>query len=141
MRISDWSSDVCSSDLVRRRGPGRITCRCIDPLRARGGDRAPGAGGLTDRRQRPGALLARFRRHRAWNPGLASPDAAIQPWTVAGEAGGRSFRPQAALTAPRRLVSSTAAKPFTHPQGQWPHPTDTETECRTKPPTHNLTKG
>src|SRR3546814_6368702 len=94
MRISDWSSDVCSSDLVRRRGPGRITCRCIDPLRARGGDRAPGAGGLTDRRQRPGALLARFRRHRAWNPGLASQDAAIQPWTVAGEAGGRSFRQQ-----------------------------------------------
>src|SRR3546814_4593793 len=99
----------------------------MDPLRGRGGDRAPGAGGLTDRRQRPGALLARFRRHRAWNPGLASPDAAIQPWTVAGEAGGRSFRPQAAITAPRRLVSSTAVESFHHAQGQWPPPTDTET--------------
>src|SRR3546814_17319962 len=111
----------------------------MDPLRGRGGDRAPGAGGLTDRRQRPGALLARFRRHRAWNPGLASPDAAIQPWTVAGEAGGRSFRPQAAITAPRRLVSYTAEESFHHAQRHWPPPQATETEFTNKPPTPNLT--
>src|SRR3546814_9928472 len=120
MRISDWSSDVCSSDL------------------ARGGDRAPGAGGLTDRRQRPGALLARFRRHRAWNPGLASQDAAIQPWTVAGEAGGRSFRQQAAITAPRRLVSSTAVESFHHAPAQWPTPKDTETRPEETTPSASL---
>src|SRR3546814_16045766 len=93
MRISYWSSDVCSSDL---------------------------------------------RGHRAWNPGLASPDAAIQPWTVAGEAGGRSFRPQPAITAPRRLVSSTAVESFPHEQGQWPPPKATETESRRKPPSENI---
>src|SRR3546814_7456367 len=27
MRISDWSSDVCSSDLARRRRSGRAPCR------------------------------------------------------------------------------------------------------------------
>src|SRR3546814_5863746 len=32
MRISDWSSDVCSSDLPDRRGPARIARGWLDPL-------------------------------------------------------------------------------------------------------------
>src|SRR3546814_1402430 len=38
MRISDWSSDVCSSDLCRGR------CHCAGALRLRLGYRSPGDG-------------------------------------------------------------------------------------------------
>src|SRR3546814_17130330 len=33
MRISDWSSDVCSSDLPRPRLPGDVGIRCADATR------------------------------------------------------------------------------------------------------------
>src|SRR3546814_10114788 len=51
MRISDWSSDVCSSDLVDlRRGVGRLLCRGRSGLASRPGDsrawRLPTANGL-----------------------------------------------------------------------------------------------
>src|SRR3546814_9627787 len=47
MRMSDWSSDVCSSDLARRRASGGALCRrepqlCVDRNR---GDARAGAGG------------------------------------------------------------------------------------------------
>src|SRR3546814_20853463 len=51
MRISDWSSDVCSSDLVDlRRGVGRLLCRGLAGLASRPCDsrawRLPTANGL-----------------------------------------------------------------------------------------------
>src|SRR3546814_8760704 len=36
MRISDWSSDVCSSDLVRQRTPGSLLRQCAPPFRMDG---------------------------------------------------------------------------------------------------------
>src|SRR3546814_11153462 len=43
MRISDWSSDVCSSDLaISRNGPsGRVTCRPRRPLSSSTSSRLP----------------------------------------------------------------------------------------------------
>src|SRR3546814_6004550 len=61
MRISDWSSDVCSSDLAARRARGRCVARgtaaprklCHDARRARA---------LTDRILIPRALRSEERR-------------------------------------------------------------------------------
>src|SRR3546814_21144270 len=46
MRISDWSSDVCSSDLGVRR-VGRVAARAVLPARRQRRRGAPGAGGRT----------------------------------------------------------------------------------------------
>src|SRR3546814_20832415 len=57
MRISDWSSDVCSSDLRRRH-----RCPCLPARTRRGrGTRLP-----------CGSPVAR--RHRRWHPGAATGD-------------------------------------------------------------------
>src|SRR3546814_10520838 len=66
MRISDWSSDVCSSDLVGRRAqPGQAA----QPLlRTAGGSRVRRRAGRDQR-----AVRERRRRHA---PGLAPPGAA-----------------------------------------------------------------
>src|SRR3546814_20925411 len=50
MRISDWSSDVCSSDLCRRccGRPARCCCRTVTPPTARSPSMRPPAS-----RQRP----------------------------------------------------------------------------------------
>src|SRR3546814_12670122 len=66
MRISDWSSDVCSSDLAAAGGCGRRggrpsgRCRFAAAAGCRGGWRAGGIGSSRD-------LVRgyRFRRHRA----------------------------------------------------------------------------
>src|SRR3546814_4225277 len=65
MRISDWSSDVCSSDLVGRRAqPGQAA----QPLlRTAGGSRVRRRAGRDQR-----AVRERRRRHA---PGLAPPGA------------------------------------------------------------------
>src|SRR3546814_5701555 len=55
MRISDWSSDVCSSDLTTRAG---CSASPRDPER-RGPGRLPGPGAGVARRARPGQGLAR----------------------------------------------------------------------------------
>src|SRR3546814_9411159 len=55
MRISDWSSDVCSSDLVRERPRRRRTCVAgrsgsaidADPLPGAGRAAGSGEGGMT----------------------------------------------------------------------------------------------
>src|SRR3546814_17614141 len=64
MRISDWSSDVCSSDLVRRRparSPGSLACRRAELPRARRphAAAAAGGGGVALGRGGPGAALGR----------------------------------------------------------------------------------
>src|SRR3546814_1172853 len=69
MRISDWSSDVCSSDLVRRepdsRGAGRqADQRATDPEPAAHDDRARRAA------RTPGAML----EHSRGGTGCAEPD-------------------------------------------------------------------
>src|SRR3546814_12482788 len=58
MRISDWSSDVCSSDLARRKSPVHAIGR-IAPLPCNGGawplrSRPPAT---SNRRQRRGSLI------------------------------------------------------------------------------------
>src|SRR3546814_17982843 len=55
MRISDWSSDVCSSDLDRRRLPGRGAYRGV---RAEG-HRQGARGGSVSRRRRLGRVRGR----------------------------------------------------------------------------------
>src|SRR3546814_7144943 len=51
MRISDWSSDVCSSDLGCRRGDDRRRGGCRDPARRRRLNQSRGAhNGTADRR-------------------------------------------------------------------------------------------
>src|SRR3546814_1213883 len=55
MRISDWSSDVCSSDLAPRRGPPARLRRCLPHARDNGG-----AG-----ERRGVASRSRERRHAA----------------------------------------------------------------------------
>src|SRR3546814_2072146 len=81
MRISDWSSDVCSSDLrqraerspelvddgVARREPGRV-CRLDRRLRKRCLPHREPCGGGRQRRQRPVAA----RHGRAGQPQLVS---------------------------------------------------------------------
>src|SRR3546814_8198975 len=59
MRISDWSSDVCSSDLVRRTGQGHRP-DAGDADRATDGARAPGHGASV--------LLGAVRRRRQLAP-------------------------------------------------------------------------
>src|SRR3546814_12363469 len=56
MRISDWSSDVCSSDLARRgrqrRRQGRCLCRrsrTVTPRRGPAGELPCGVAGIADR--------------------------------------------------------------------------------------------
>src|SRR3546814_3868123 len=44
MRISDWSSDVCSSDLVITGGPGSGKSTLIEALAVEGFDHMPEAG-------------------------------------------------------------------------------------------------
>src|SRR3546814_6229061 len=74
MRISDWSSDVCSSDLLRlphagaglRRGQLRLAGAAVQPVedhphRTR---RRHGPAGCRRGRNRPARLLAACRRHR-----------------------------------------------------------------------------
>src|SRR3546814_13695367 len=41
MRISDWSSDVCSSDLLRRLAPRDDGCRAVEGPLAEGAGQAP----------------------------------------------------------------------------------------------------
>src|SRR3546814_10078511 len=68
MRISDWSSDVCSSDLLDqpragRARPARATRRRCRPRRARpGGDDARTHGASAGRRAAAAALRARRQR-------------------------------------------------------------------------------
>src|SRR3546814_5902244 len=56
MRISDWSSDVCSSDLPREKGPllRRWTAECADLAASRPGEARP----IGARGQLVGALSA-----------------------------------------------------------------------------------
>src|SRR3546814_8192855 len=72
MRISDWSSDVCSSDLPDRRGSTRCDAAWPNPgyirpiLQSRSGDtplRRKGDGGGEERR-RADALRRRLRADR-----------------------------------------------------------------------------
>src|SRR3546814_7425745 len=68
MRISDWSSDVCSSDLRARRSPSRRGHRAV------GGARAGAYG-----RSHPRVRLVPYRHRRdavAGSPGLMSSRAA-----------------------------------------------------------------
>src|SRR3546814_20258065 len=73
MRISDWSSDVCSSDLPRRAGEFAGEEQEASPFGRDGGDRRRGAleprlprYGVDERaREKPGAAAAR----RAVGPG------------------------------------------------------------------------
>src|SRR3546814_13905904 len=82
MRISDWSSDVCSSDLALHLQPQRFSSdrrACLDALRAARHERAGGLG-LNERRQglfalfppfMPSAAAGRVSRHAhagKWNP-------------------------------------------------------------------------
>src|SRR3546814_5331501 len=64
MRISDWSSDVCSSDLQREGNAATVIRRRLrhDPLRAR--DRILDAGGAVDGRH----IVIRHRQIRGQAP-------------------------------------------------------------------------
>src|SRR3546814_13767465 len=68
MRISDWSSDVCSSDLARQRGtePALFHRRRVVAIRATGGDAAPRSGRAEDHlpRVRTGIAGRRTRDRR-----------------------------------------------------------------------------
>src|SRR3546814_11796244 len=89
MRISDWSSDVCSSDLPRRAGEFAGEEQEASPFGRDGGDRRRGAleprlprYGVDERaREKPGAAAAR----RAAGP-VDGPDQLPGPLTgVAGD--------------------------------------------------------
>src|SRR3546814_2103414 len=75
MRISDWSSDVCSSDLPRER---------IDP--AARSDRAPDPAVVRDAHPAQPRARARPDRARAVGGGLLPPAARRRPAALAGAA-------------------------------------------------------
>src|SRR3546814_431742 len=97
MRISDWSSDVCSSDLHRQRRTGRQR-----------GNRQP----LLCRRQGGAdvAALRRDLRHRQLRPGgrlrvVLVPHQADLPGTALGQRTARQLRPRIlALTVVIKLI-------------------------------------
>src|SRR3546814_3387451 len=72
MRISDWSSDVCSSDLDGKRVPGGASC----PPGAQGDDNGTGSG--------QACVCLRGRR---WHPAVAGGDGGQR------QARGLGFRP------------------------------------------------
>src|SRR3546814_20639714 len=82
MRISDWSSDVCSSDLAAGRAPsrrldaggdryrGHVFWYRSEPVVAGHGVARRPAGAIIIRRRHPGTVCrrgaGRYRRHLAW---------------------------------------------------------------------------
>src|SRR3546814_15914526 len=127
MRISDWSSDVCSSDLqMARRSPCR-RCRSLgrpsDPclLAPRCGERnvmrwsavLPPRPGCPHRRLRH--LLTRALPH-----GLAPGASTFRPWASASFVGARHISPctlaAGAATAPRRALQEELGA------AEWPLP-------------------
>src|SRR3546814_20581622 len=81
MRISDWSSDVCSSDLTRRQGAGAARRRRAQVRAARRGGRpGPGTAEAADRRphgsradSQPSHVMTLVERDSPLPPALASP--------------------------------------------------------------------
>src|SRR3546814_12071021 len=69
MRISDWSSDVCSSDLARGHRPWSLRC----PIRYR---RRPPSISSCHRRRESEATPRHHRRRREANDASGSPPAA-----------------------------------------------------------------
>src|SRR3546814_7483713 len=74
MRISDWSSDVCSSDLRARRHPCALSARPPSTLQGPGNDRLSG-GGFRDAPvwQASGDVRVAQRRDPASRPQEVSP--------------------------------------------------------------------
>src|SRR3546814_4105183 len=110
MRISDWSSDVCSSDLQRGSDRKPARCRLLPARRAcaprwraeRGGDRDPylaGArrphAGLEAEEGRAAALSRLFHRRAA--PCLLRARARTQPQDGAAEIEEHHFEPPAPI--------------------------------------------
>src|SRR3546814_17057950 len=94
MRISDWSSDVCSSDLRRRAFGKDAIGRFLDPLRRlRALD--PRAKCVADRRVERRAALEQVERLHPLAP-VAVPDQRVETLHAVGAAGiGSDLRRQA----------------------------------------------
>src|SRR3546814_8750144 len=89
MRISDWSSDVCSSDLPaqKHRRVERVVVRDIELVEHRAARHAADRIGDPDP-HRAVLVMADHRDHRMLETGIA--DARQREQQLAGEPGGRS---------------------------------------------------
>src|SRR3546814_11235146 len=72
MRISDWSSDVCSSDLPPKRERGRLLSGQRPPAARQTGEHAMSEAGTLSGAARSGSSAAR-QRWAPWNDPKAKP--------------------------------------------------------------------
>src|SRR3546814_8630063 len=107
MRISDWSSDVCSSDLAAR--PRGQAVQAAEHVEQRGGD-----GGRRRDRSRPGAAGARLRdrSHDRYEPGAA--EAAERGRRPGGGAGPRGGQRQGARIPGDERATAAAGRSEEH---------------------------
>src|SRR3546814_13080566 len=122
MRISDWSSDVCSSDL----GQGR--------WHAHGGVRGRGAGSVEAPRLGLTAPVIFAGAHSGATGFTGRGRARVRSYTLLKPGGSRVGVTACMQQSPRRLDAQPAARARPPPAGTPPEPPPTRTRRPTSPP-------